>query len=277
VAGRLSALVRPGDTAARFGGDEFTFLCENSSAAEAALVADRVADAVEVPIAVDGHADVHLSASIGIAIAGSAAVTAEMLLRDADMAMHAAKSGEGVRYEIFDERLRSRTATRLSREQELRTAIAGDELELHYQPLFDADEAAAPVEFEALVRWRHPQRGLLSPAEFIALAEESGLIVSLDRWVLRRACDDAIRLGIGGARIWINMSPKSLDDPLLAEQLEADLDATGLAACALGIEITERAVVEGSDETRETLARLRDLASSSPPTTSARGSRRCPR
>jgi EAL domain-containing protein (putative c-di-GMP-specific phosphodiesterase class I) len=108
-----------------------------------------------------------------------------------------------VRYEIFDERLRSRTATRLSREQELRTAIAGDELELHYQPLFDADEAAAPVEFEALVRWRHPQRGLLSPAEFIALAEDSGLIVSLDRWVLRRACDDASsRAATRRARRW---------------------------------------------------------------------------
>jgi diguanylate cyclase (GGDEF)-like protein/PAS domain S-box-containing protein len=259
VAGRLAALVRPGDTAARFGGDEFTFLCESSSAAQAALVADRVADAVGVPITLDGHDDVHLTASIGIAVAETAAVTAEMLLRDADMAMYAAKNGEGVRYEIFDERLRSRTATRLSHEQELRAAIAGDQLELFYQPLFDAEAGSPPVEFEALVRWRHPQRGLLCPAEFIGLAEESGLIVALDRWVLRRVCDDAVRLGIEGARIWMNMSPKSLDAPLLAEQLEADLEATGLAASALGIEITERAVVEGSDETRHTLAHLREL------------------
>jgi EAL domain-containing protein (putative c-di-GMP-specific phosphodiesterase class I) len=101
--------------------------------------------------------------------------------------------------------------------------------------------------------------------------------VPLDRWVLRRACDDAIRLGIEGARIWINMSPKSLDDPLLAEQLEAELDATGLSTCALGIEITERAVVEGSDGTRETLARLRALGVELAAHDFGTGSRRCPR
>jgi EAL domain-containing protein (putative c-di-GMP-specific phosphodiesterase class I) len=222
-------------------------------------VADRVADAVEAPIALAGRPDVHLTASIGIAVAESAAVTAEMLLRDADMAMYAAKNGEGVRYEIFDERLRSRTATRLSHEQELRTAIARDELELVYQPLFGVEAGSRPVEFEALVRWRHPRRGLLCPAAFIGLAEESGLIVSLDRWVLRQVCADSVRLGIPGARIWMNMSPKSLDEPLLAEQLEADLDAMGLTASSLGIEITERAVVEGGDGTRETLRRLRAL------------------
>jgi diguanylate cyclase (GGDEF)-like protein/PAS domain S-box-containing protein len=259
VAGRLSTLVRPGDTAARFGGDEFTFLCESSTAEQAALVADRIADAIEAPIALDGHGEVHLTASIGIAIADRAATTAEMLLRDADMAMYAAKKGAGVRYEIFDERLRSRTAERLNHEQELSAAITSSELELSYQPLFGVDADGPPLEFEALVRWRHPRRGLLFPASFIALAEDSDLILALDRWVLQRACQDAARVGAPGGRFWVNVSSKTLSEPRLADQVAACLEEAGLDASALGLEITERAVVEGGEATRATVGRLRTL------------------
>lgn len=259
IAHRLTTLLRPGDSAARFGGDEFTILCEGTGVGPAAAVADRIVNAIEAPIDLPGHGEIAMRASIGIATASSPDVTADVLLRDADVAMYAAKRSAGVRYEVFDERLRARTTTRLNDEQELRRAIDGEELELLYQPLFGVDAGDGPLEFEALVRWRHPQRGLLAPAVFIGLAEETGLIVDVDRWVLRRACEDAAGLPLCGARVWVNVSLRSLGDPRLADHVRECLEAGGLAVTTLGLEITERAVVEGGDEVRAQVERLRGL------------------
>jgi diguanylate cyclase (GGDEF)-like protein/PAS domain S-box-containing protein len=259
VARRLKAVVRPGDTAARFGGDEFTVLCDGSTTEQAALVAQRIAAAIEVPMELEPHGEVCVRASIGIATADAPGVTSDALLRDADAAMYAAKNATGVRYEVFDEQLRAQTLARSDLEAELARAIEQDELELHYQPFFGPTSDHRLVEFEALVRWRHPERGLLFPVSFVPLAEASGLIVALDRWVLRHACADATRIPTGHAKVWVNVSLRSLGEPDLAERVRASLEECGLPAVRLGLEITERAVVEGGDEVGEMVGRLRRL------------------
>ena len=259
VARRLDALVRPGDTAARFAGDEFAILCDGADEKNAVGVAERIVAAIEAPIALPNDGELRVRASVGIATAESAEITAEMLLRDADMAMYSAKGAGGTRYRIFEEGLRSRSVARIDREQELRRAIADDELELRYQPLFGVGTGAPPTEFEALVRWRHPTRGLLSPAEFIPLAEKTGLIVDIDRWVLLHACRDVSGLPIEDAKVWVNLSLLSLAEPDLAEHVQASLEASGLGPASLGLEITERAVVEGGDDMGAVVGRLRAL------------------
>jgi diguanylate cyclase (GGDEF)-like protein/PAS domain S-box-containing protein len=259
TAKRLMALVRPGDTAARFGGDEFTILCDGAGADEALLIAKRIADVFEAPITLPRQGDLHLRASIGIATAASSAVTADELLRDADMAMYAAK-GTDERIEVFDERLRSRTIARVNHEQELTRAIDRDELVLHFQPFESlTDDDHGPIEFEALVRWRHPDRGLLSPAAFIPLAEESGLIRAVDRWVLRHACADSAHFAADSARVWVNLSLSTLSELHLVEYVQSCLTAAGLEPTSLGLELTERAVGEGGEHMRTVVERLREL------------------
>ncbi len=261
TAKRLTALVRPGDTAARFGGDEFTILCDGAGAEEALLIAERIAEVFEAPVTLPRQGDLRLRASIGIATSASCTVTADELLRDADMAMYAAK-GTDVRIEVFDERLRSHTIARINHEQELTLALDRDELELYFQPfepLATDDGDGRPVEFEALVRWRHPERGLLLPSAFIPLAEESGLITAVDRWVLRHACSDAVQVAGGEAKVWVNMSLASLTELNIVEHVQTCLTTAGLPATSLGLELTERAVGEGGEQMRTVVQQLRDL------------------
>jgi diguanylate cyclase (GGDEF)-like protein/PAS domain S-box-containing protein len=261
TAKRLTSLVRPGDTAARFGGDEFTILCDGAGTDEALLIAERIAEVFEAPFTLERQGDMHLRASIGIATSFSSTVTADELLRDADMAMYAAK-GTDVRIAVFDERLRSQTNARISHEQELSLALDRDELTLHFQPLEDLvtdNDVARPAEFEALVRWHHPERGLLLPSAFIPLAEESGLITAVDRWVLRHACADAVQIAGGDAKVWVNMSLSSLRELSIVEYVQGCLAAAGLPATSLGLELTERAVGEGGEHMRIVVQRLRDL------------------
>jgi diguanylate cyclase (GGDEF)-like protein/PAS domain S-box-containing protein len=262
TAQRLKAVVRPGDTAARFGGDEFTILCDGAGADEARLIARRIAEVLETPIALPRQGEMHLRASIGIATSPTSTETADELLRDADMAMYAAK-GTDVRIEMFDERLRSRTNARINHEHELTGALDRDELELFFQPLGtlanDHGHPGRPAEFEALVRWRHPERGLLCPADFIPLAEESGLITALDRWVLRHACEETITLARGGAKVWVNISLASLSELDIVAHVQTCLTTTGLPAGSLGLELTERAVGAGGDHLQTVLRGLRDL------------------
>jgi diguanylate cyclase (GGDEF)-like protein/PAS domain S-box-containing protein len=260
TAKRLTSLVRPGDTAARFGGDEFTILCDGAGADEALVIAERIAEVFEAPFSLQRQGDMHLRASIGIATSASATVTADELLRDADMAMYAAK-GTDVRIAAFDERLRSQTSARINHEQEISLAIDRDELELHFQPFANLtnEDEGPPAEFEALVRWRHPERGLLSPSAFIPLAEESRLITAVDRWVLRHACVDAVRIAHGEAKVWVNMSLSSLRDLSIVEYVQSCLAGAGLPATSLGLELTERAVGEGGEHMRIVVQRLRDL------------------
>jgi diguanylate cyclase (GGDEF)-like protein/PAS domain S-box-containing protein len=261
TAKRLKAFIRPGDTAARFGGDEFTILCDGAGADEALLIAERIADCFEAPIVLPRQGDMHLRASIGIATSPSSTATADELVRDADMAMYAAK-GTDARIEVFDERLRSRTIARTNHMQELTLALDRDELQLHFQPFgtlaLDPD-AGRPAEFEALVRWQHPERGLLNPSAFIPLAEESGLITAVDRWVLRHACEDAVKIADGNVKVWVNMSLASLSELNIVEYVQTCLRESGLPAVGLGLELTERAVGEGGERMRAVVQALRDL------------------
>ena len=260
TAKRLTSLVRPGDTAARFGGDEFTILCDGADAAEAVVIAERIADVFEAPFALPRQGEMHLRASIGIATSASASVTADELLRDADMAMYAAK-GTDTRIAAFDERLRSQNNARINHQQELSLALDRDELELHFQPFENlaSDDARRRAECEVLVRWRHPERGLLLPGAFIPLAEESGLITAIDRWVLRHACADAVQIAGGDAKVWVNMSLSSLRDLSIVEYVQGCLAAAALPAGNLGLELTERAVGEGGEHMRIVVQGLRDL------------------
>ena len=260
TATRLGAVVRPGDTAARFGGDEFTVLCDAAGAAEAWSIAQRVAHVLRAPLALPRHGEMQIHASIGIATAHpTSTATAEELLRDADRAMYAAKGGDAP-IVAFDERLRSRTLARASHEQELARALECDELELSFQPFESlARQEPGQIEFEALLRWRHPQRGLLLPATFIPLAEQSGLITALDDWVLRHACQDSATLLDGHATVWVNMSLASLSRSHVPERVQTLLTQAGVPATSLGIELTERTLGGGGEQMRATAQRLRDL------------------
>ena len=261
AASRLKGVVRPGDTAARFGGDEFTILCDGAGEDEAFLVAERIADVFEVPIALSNRTDLFLKASIGVATLNASTTTADQLLRDADVAMYAAK-GTDTRIAVFDERMKRRTSARINHRRDLSQALERDELTLRYQPVESlAPGSAAQIDFEALVRWLHPVRGLLSPDAFIPLAEESGLITAVDRWVLRRACEDAAALTPDEVRgrVWVNISLSTLSEPGLVEYVESCLTATGLPAAGLGLELTERAAGEGGAPMQIVVERLRAL------------------
>ena len=189
VAPRLRTAVRPHDSVARVGGDEFVAVCELFSRKDAVGVAERVADALRHPVVLRSS-EHYISASIGIAMADAPDETPESLLRDADAAMYRAKSGGRGRYEIFDDEMRALVLSRMATEQDLRTAIDRDELEVHFQPIVDLSDGR-PVGLEALVRWRHPERGMLGPDQFVGVSEETGLIVELGRRVLELACRQA--------------------------------------------------------------------------------------
>ncbi|MBX5439914.1 MAG: EAL domain-containing protein [Solirubrobacteraceae bacterium] len=269
VAGRLDGALRPADTVARFGGDEFTVLCEGiAGEAEALAIAQRIVDLFHEPFDVDGR-DVYLSTSVGVALACSTDPSRpEDLIRDADAAMYRAKERGKARWELFDAAMRDQALRRLELENALRRAVRalgdgateapGDELRLHLQPEI-AVEGGAVVGFEALVRWAHPEHGLLSPAEFVPLAEETGLIVPIGEWVLRRACTEAAAWDARGLTISVNVSARQLVDPGFVDVVGGILRATGLRPPSLCLELTESAVIESGATTLSTLNGLKRL------------------
>ncbi|MBV8297415.1 MAG: EAL domain-containing protein [Acidimicrobiia bacterium] len=249
VAQRLREAVRDEDTVARLSGDEFTVLLEEvEDEVEAANVAQRIIEDVRRAIDLEGH-QVFVGASVGIALSHNGEDRAEDLLRDADLAMYRAKEKGRSRFEIFEVTMGARARLRLDLESELRRALENDELVLHYQPEV-ALRSGRIVGAEALVRWEHPERGLLMPDDFIPMAEETGLIQPVGRLVMQKACAQAAeweaRFGIGApARISVNVSGRQL--PTLVRDVARVLGRSGLDPRALVLEITESVVMEDPD------------------------------
>ncbi|HEV2755559.1 MAG TPA: EAL domain-containing protein [Actinomycetota bacterium] len=262
VAGRLRESVRPADTIARLGGDEFAILLEGMlSASEGPRVAERIIRTFTTPFELDGH-PVSIGASIGLALKDGKEGTEE-LLGNADVAMYAAKArGRGC-YEVYRPELRLARTARIRQELDLQTAVARGEFVVQYQPIVDM-ETGRPSGAEALLRWSHPVRGLVPPSEFVELAEDTGLIVPLGRWVLRRACRDAAAWraahpGAEAAKVSVNLSVRQFQEPDLVQQVADTLTVTGFPAGSLVIEITESVFLADSPATIETLRGLKEL------------------
>ncbi|MGX6603038.1 putative bifunctional diguanylate cyclase/phosphodiesterase [Micromonosporaceae bacterium Da 78-11] len=266
VADRLRASVRDVDLVARFGGDEFAVLVESPLGEDdAALVAQRIVEVLEEPFASETR-DIHVHASIGLATAGLLGETetdgAEQLMRNADLAMYKAKSAGGSCYISYDPAMLSGLVERLELEADLRLALERGELELHYQPTVDLSTSEV-IGFEALVRWHHPLRGMTAPLEFIPIAEATGLIVPLGRWVLREACRQAVEWTVAGGgrpvKMAVNVSVRQFDRADFAEVVASILAETGLQAGQLCLEMTESVLMTDTDDNLEQLVRLKAL------------------
>jgi diguanylate cyclase (GGDEF)-like protein/PAS domain S-box-containing protein len=262
LAARLSSCLRPGDTIARLGGDEFTILLADMSAPEdAERVADRIHEAMTPPFQLAGQ-EVFASVSIGIARSSADYNGPEELLRDADLAMYRAKSVGRGQHRVFDATMHQAAVETLQMETDLRRAVERQEFEIHYQPLVALADHEV-VGFEALLRWRHPERGLLLPGSFIPIAEESGLIVGIGRWVLMEACAQLQRWRAGHAcarelSVSVNLSARQFARPDLVDQIEEVLADSGLPGGLLHLEITETVVMEDAPAAIELLGRLKD-------------------
>jgi diguanylate cyclase (GGDEF)-like protein len=262
IGGRLLECVRPDDTVARLGGDEFTIVLEQVEGSSTAVeVAECIARRLQEPLVLGGH-EVVTSASIGIALSRGQD-RPDSLLRDADLAMYRAKAGGKAAYAIFDHTMNARAMQRLELESELRHAVERGELRVYYQPIMELTTGRLG-EVEALVRWEHPRRGLVSPADFIPIAEETGLILPLGRWVLAEACRQV--------RAWqseqpaeapiilgVNLSARQFQSPDLVADIATVLDETGLPASSLKLEITESVMMSDAETTSSTLRRLKQL------------------
>jgi len=255
TARRLKAALGAHDVVARLGGDEFAVLQKAVAGPEAVhALATRIVELIGRPFLVEGQL-VNIGASVGAALAPKDGLEPSQLLRNADLALYKAKADGKGTFRRFDPALDARVRARRNLEADLRRAIAVQEFELHYQPLVDARTGRITAA-EALVRWRHPERGLVSPADFIPLAEETGLIGPLGQWVLRTACTQAARWP-AHIRVAVNLSPAQFRDLRLADTVKAALTTSGLAADRLELEITEGVLLADEERTLATLTRLR--------------------
>lgn len=247
VARRLDAIVRSTDTVARIGGDEFAVLLTNLEAVESAIdIARRLLESLASPVAVGRH-EVAIGASIGIAVSQPDS-TYDILLHDADLAMYSAKSSGRNQFRVFHPELTSASGLRVSADPRLRDAVARDELVVHFQPVVDPARGDAIVAMEALVRWQHPERGLVMPNDFIPYAERSGLIDAIGMRVLEIACSEARRwagaVGAASPMVSVNLSPHQLLDEHLPDQVAGVIDATGVDPNRIVLEFTESALMQ---------------------------------
>jgi predicted signal transduction protein with EAL and GGDEF domain len=255
--------MRPSDTVARLGGDEFAMLAHGvREGAEAAHIAQRVQERLADPFVIDGQ-DVFVTASIGISLPDLAGASADGLLRDADLAMYRAKATGPGQYEVFDLELHRAAVQLLKLETELRRGVASGDFVMHYQPIVSLTSGRI-AGFEALTRWQHPERGLVAPAHFIALAEETGLVVPLGWLVLERACSQACawqeRFPADPPYFMsVNVSGKLFGQDGAVEQLLRILEASRLPPESLRLEVTESVVLHHGEEVMRRLRLLRDF------------------
>jgi diguanylate cyclase (GGDEF)-like protein len=263
VGKRLKESVRADDTVARFGGDEFAILLDNlQDPGDVTRVAEEIRRQLMLPVQIEGH-EVFSNCSIGIALGNNAYPGCEEILRDADTAMYRAKDLGRGRFEIFDIEMHARVVERLQLETDLRRAIERDEFDLCYQPIVSL-ETGRMTGLEALLRWKHPARGLLTPSQFIHVAEETGMIIPLGWWVLRTAgrqmnlwhqkSRKAAGLGLS-----VNLSARQFLQKDLAERVAVILQETGLDPATLHLEITESALMESGETINTTLSRLKSM------------------
>ena len=252
------------NTLARLGGDEFTILLDDiRDPSDAVRVAERIQQAVRAPVSMGGGQEVFATASIGIAISASVNSSDEDLVRDADIAMYRAKASGGDQCAVFDATMHERAVERLQLETDLRRAIEREEFRLQYQPIVSLRDHRV-IGFEALIRWQHPERGLLSPAAFLALAEETGLITRIDQWVLREACAQARRWQAqfpagSPASVSVNISAQGFGQPDIVRQVANVLEETGLDPHNLRLEITESVAMADAERARTILIELKAL------------------
>lgn len=261
MARRLRECVREDDTVARLGGDEFTIILSELRHPEDAVgVAQKILEAVQVPLTIAGMPIV-VTASVGIALYPNDGADPESLLRNADSAMYRAKEAGRNTYQLCTDEMKTRALDRLSLETRLRTALRDEQLILAYQPQISL-VTGRTIGVEALVRWNDPERGIVSPAEFIPIAEESRLIVPLGEWVLRTACrqmKDWHDRGVGPMRVAVNLSARQFQQHDLVEMVQRALNDSGLAPSALEFEITETTAMQNADVTVEILRALREI------------------
>jgi diguanylate cyclase (GGDEF)-like protein len=256
VARRLGECITEDDTVARLGGDEFAIVqfCRDCDPSAVALLASHIVETISVPYNIGGHQLV-VGVSIGISLAPEDGKNPDELLKKADLALYRAKADGRGTYRFFETGMDARAQARRLLELDLRAALPRDEFEVYYQPIRDVARDRV-VAFEALVRWNHPLRGMIAPVNFIPLAEETGLIVPLGDWVLRRACADAV----GWSRdvdVAVNLSPVQFKNPNLVSSVKAALQASGLPAHRLELEITESVLLQNSEATLAVLHELR--------------------
>jgi diguanylate cyclase (GGDEF)-like protein len=257
VSKRLGSLVRETDTVARMGGDEFAIVqVALEQPADAATLATRVIEAISAPYDIDGH-QVTIGTSVGIAIGPNDGTDPDQLMRNSDLALYRGKSeGRGV-YRFFEPGMDYQLKARRALECDLRVALTEGQFVLYYQPVISLEHGNI-TGFEALIRWQHPERGLVAPNDFIPLAEEIGLIVRIGEWALRQACSTVAKWP-GEATVSVNISPAQFRSPGLVQAVLIALADSGLPAQRLELEITETVLLEDSEQTLSTLHRLRDL------------------
>jgi len=257
VSGRLMQCLRDTDTVSRFGGDEFAIIQEPiEQPQDASALARRIIEAIAAPYDIDGHQMV-IGTSIGIAIAPGDGIKSDELLKNADLALYRAKSDGRGTHRFFEPDMDARMQARRTLELDLRKALVAGEFELFYQPLVNL-ESGAITTCEALLRWHHPERGLVSPAEFIPLAEELGLIVPLGEWVVRQACEQATSWPVH-IKVAVNLSPVQFRSRNLVQAITLALASSGLSPSRLELEITESVLLQDNEATLASLHQLKSL------------------
>ncbi len=263
IAQRMSSCLRAGDIVARLGGDEFTILVHNSvEVDDASIVSKRILEALSRPFRLENY-EVFSSASIGIVLADETLRKPEDFLRDADTAMYRAKAAGKACYEFFDREMHANSLNLLQIENDLRHVVERNELRVYFQPIFDL-KTTEIVELEALIRWEHPEKGLIPPSDFIPLAEETGLIVSIGKWVLEESCRQLASwhekgLSQNQLSVSVNLSAKQLMHSNITEQIKGIIEKTGINPSCLKLEITESAVMENAELALEILTDIWNL------------------